>query len=62
MPETSRANLLANTPAPALDDFSALLGGIYDAAIDPAQWTHSLAAICRELSRASSIRTIAISR
>lgn len=33
----------------ALDDFGVLLGGIYDAAIDPAQWAHCLTAICREL-------------
>ncbi|HOM15568.1 MAG TPA: LuxR C-terminal-related transcriptional regulator [Rubrivivax sp.] len=45
MPETSRAQAL-NT---ALDGFSALLSGIYDAALDPALWAHCLTAICREL-------------
>ena len=45
MPETTRAN----TAAAALDGFDALLGGIYDAAIDPARWTEALAAICREM-------------
>ena len=45
MPETSRAQVLAT----ALDDFGALLGGIYDAANDPARWGTCLTAICREL-------------
>ncbi|HOM13762.1 MAG TPA: hypothetical protein PLB41_10640, partial [Rubrivivax sp.] len=45
MPETSRAPGLNA----ALDGFSALLGGIYDAAIDPSLWASCLMAICREL-------------
>ena len=45
MPETSRAQALSV----ALDGFSALLSGIYDAAIDPSLWASCLLAICREL-------------
>lgn len=44
MAESSRA-----AAAASLDAFSSLVGGIYDAAIDPARWSASLEALCREM-------------